>query len=166
VVSLALALHNLSHMRISRALDTWPLPDPRKMPRNFFLAFHAWLSTAGDLCGRRLAAFAAAEITAGDAGFNVLTTNQYSVFSLPDKSMIDMRVAAAVKMWIGAVPCLFLFAFLGRLRKLMTSALGCWPHLHAHFRRVHIRDLRPRAWLGISVFSLGLGGRPILAVAP
>jgi hypothetical protein len=31
--------------------------------------------------------------------------------------MIDMRVAAAVKMWIWAVPCLFLFAVLGRLRK-------------------------------------------------
>jgi hypothetical protein len=30
--------------------------------------------------------------------------------------MIELRVAAMVKMWIWAVPCLFLFAVLGRLR--------------------------------------------------
>jgi hypothetical protein len=56
-------------------------------------------------------------VTAGDSGFNVIGNNVSAVFSLPDKSMIDMRVAATVKMWIWAVPCLFIFALLGRLRR-------------------------------------------------
>jgi hypothetical protein len=56
-------------------------------------------------------------VTAGDSGFNVISSNLNSVFSFPDKSMMDMRVAALVKMWIWAVPCLFLFAVLGRLRR-------------------------------------------------
>jgi hypothetical protein len=56
-------------------------------------------------------------VTAGDSGFNVISNNINAVFSLPDKSMIDMRVAAMAKMWIWAVPCLFLFAVLGRLRR-------------------------------------------------
>jgi len=58
-----------------------------------------------------------AAVTAGDSGFNVISNNINAVFSIPDKSMIDMRVAAMVKMWIWAVPCLFLFALLGRLRR-------------------------------------------------
>jgi hypothetical protein len=56
-------------------------------------------------------------VTAGNSGFNVISNNLNAVFSLPDKSTIDMRVAAMVKMWIWAVPCLFLFALLGRLRR-------------------------------------------------
>ena len=40
----------------------------------------------------------------------------FASFSLPDRPMFDMRVAAAVKMWLWAVPCLFVFAVLGRLR--------------------------------------------------
>ena len=55
-------------------------------------------------------------VTAGDSGFNVISNNLNGAFSIPDKAMIDMRVAALVKMWIWAVPCLFLFALLGRLR--------------------------------------------------
>jgi hypothetical protein len=52
-----------------------------------------------------------------NAGFNVIGNTISAGFSLPpDKSMIDMRVAALVKMWIWAVPGLFLFAVLGRLR--------------------------------------------------
>jgi hypothetical protein len=53
-------------------------------------------------------------VTAGNSGFNVIASNLNTVFSLPDRSMIDMRLAALVKMWIWAVPCLFLFAGLGR----------------------------------------------------
>jgi hypothetical protein len=56
-------------------------------------------------------------VTAGDSGFNVVGNAVNAVFSLPDKSMIDMRAAAMIKMWIWAVPCLFLFAVLGRLRR-------------------------------------------------
>lgn len=57
-----------------------------------------------------------AAVTAGDSGFNVIGESVTAVFSLPDKAMIDMRVAAMVKMWIWAVPGLFLLALVGRLR--------------------------------------------------
>jgi hypothetical protein len=56
-------------------------------------------------------------VSAGDSGFNVIGNIFSAVFSFPDKEMIDMRAAAMVKMWIWAVPCLFLFAVLGRLRR-------------------------------------------------
>jgi hypothetical protein len=55
-------------------------------------------------------------VTAGDSGFNLVGNIINATFSLPDKPMIDMRVAALVKMWIWAVPGLFLFAVLGRFR--------------------------------------------------
>lgn len=56
-------------------------------------------------------------ITSGNSGYNVIGDSMTSAFSLPDKSMIDMRIAAMVKMWIWAVPALFLFAVVGRLRR-------------------------------------------------
>jgi hypothetical protein len=56
-------------------------------------------------------------VTSGDSGFNVISNNLHAVFRLPDKSMIDIHVAEIVKMWIWAVPCLFLLAVLGRLRR-------------------------------------------------
>jgi len=58
-----------------------------------------------------------AYITAGDSGFNVIGNNLSGDFSLPDKSMIDARVASMAKMLIWAAPGLFLFAVLGRLRR-------------------------------------------------
>jgi hypothetical protein len=51
------------------------------------------------------------------AGFDPITYNINAAFSFPDMSMIDMRAAAIVKMWIWAVPSLFLLAALGRLRR-------------------------------------------------
>jgi hypothetical protein len=56
-------------------------------------------------------------VTAGDSGFNLIANNLSNAFSLPDRSMIDSRAAALIKMWVWAVPCLFLFAVLGRLRR-------------------------------------------------
>ncbi len=55
-------------------------------------------------------------VTSGSSGFNVISENINAVFRLPNQSMIDIRVAEIVKMWIWAVPCVFLFALLGRLR--------------------------------------------------
>ncbi|MGA2191431.1 MAG: hypothetical protein ABSH33_23185 [Steroidobacteraceae bacterium] len=60
---------------------------------------------------------ARAEVAADNSGLDVISNNINAAFSLPDKSMIDMRAAAMVKMWIWAVPGLFLFALLGRLRR-------------------------------------------------
>jgi hypothetical protein len=56
-------------------------------------------------------------VTSGNSGFNVISENINSVFRLPDQSMIGIRVAEIVKMWIWAAPCLFLLAVLGRLRR-------------------------------------------------
>lgn len=56
-------------------------------------------------------------VTSGNSGFNVISDNISAVFRLPDKSMIDIRLAEIAKMWIWAVPCLFLLAVLGRLRR-------------------------------------------------
>jgi hypothetical protein len=55
-------------------------------------------------------------VTSGNSGFDVIGSNLHSAFRFPDKEMIGLRVAAMVKMWVWAVPCLFLFAVLGRLR--------------------------------------------------
>jgi hypothetical protein len=55
-------------------------------------------------------------VTASDSGFNVIGNNFSAFFSLPDKSMIDTHIASLVKMWVWAVPSLFLLAVLGRLR--------------------------------------------------
>ena len=115
VGSLALVLHN-PFPHVMFALP-WIVATARseRIPRNFFWLMLGYLPLAIMVGAGWM--HLRAEITAADSGFNVIAINQYSVFSLPDKSMFDMRVAAAVKMWIWAVPCLFLFAFLGRLRK-------------------------------------------------
>ncbi len=56
-------------------------------------------------------------VTAGKSAFDPISISVNSVFSIPDTSMIDMRAAAIVKMWVWAVPSLFLLAVLGRLRR-------------------------------------------------
>jgi len=58
------------------------------------------------------------ELVGGTSGgFNVIGNTLGGYFRLPGKPMIDSCIAALVKMWIWAVPCLFLFAVLGRLRR-------------------------------------------------
>jgi len=115
VGSLALVLHNPFPHTVFAV--PWIIATARseKIPRNLaclmlgylplvILVGAGWLHLRG-------------EITATDIGFHAFTGNLGSGFSFPDKSMFDMRVAATVKMWIWAVPCLFLFAFLGFLRR-------------------------------------------------
>jgi hypothetical protein len=53
----------------------------------------------------------------GHADHNLVVSLMSAVFSWPDKSMINTRVAAAAKMWIWAVPCLFVFAAVGIYRR-------------------------------------------------
>lgn len=54
-------------------------------------------------------------VTAGASGFNVIGNNLSDAFRLPDKSMIDARTASIAKLWVWQVPCLLLFAWLGRI---------------------------------------------------
>jgi hypothetical protein len=87
-----------------------------------------------------------------------------SVFTLPDADILNMRLAAAAKMWVWAVPCLFYFAFLGyvrardnrHVRLLMLSAVGTYVgYLFVHFDQGH-------GW-GYRYFHSAWGVVPILA---
>ncbi len=58
-----------------------------------------------------------AAVGSGGSGFHAMVgSHLMSVFRLPDSGMIGLRVAAAVKLWVWAVPGLFLLAALGRYR--------------------------------------------------
>jgi hypothetical protein len=115
VGSLALVLHNPFPHAVFALPWIVAIARSEKIPRNFFWLILGYLPLAIVLGIGWM--HLRAVITAGDLGFHMTSTGLFSSFSFPDKSMIDMRVAAAVKMWIWAVPCLFLFAFLGRIRK-------------------------------------------------
>ena len=87
-----------------------------------------------------------------------------SVFTLPDTDILNMRVAAAAKMWVWALPCLFYFAYLGYMRSrnnrhvklLMLSAVCTYVgYLFVHFDQGH-------GW-GYRYFHSAWGVVPILA---
>jgi hypothetical protein len=115
VGSLALVLHNPFPHMLFAAPWIIEIARSKEQRRSFFALLLGYLPLtiflgAGWLYLREF-------VTSGDSGFNVIGNNIKTVFSLPDNSMIDMRLAAMVKMWIWAVPCLFLFAVIGRLRR-------------------------------------------------
>ena len=115
VGSLALVLHNPFPHTLFAAPWIIAIARSKEQRRSFFALILGYLPLtilmgAGWLYLREF-------VTSGNSGFNVISNNINAVFSLPNKSMIDMRVAAIVKMWIWAVPCLFLFSVLGRLRR-------------------------------------------------
>ena len=86
------------------------------------------------------------------------------IFGWPDATLLNMRVAAFAKMWLWAVPCMFVFALLGRLRQpgnrhvslLMQSALLTFAgYLFVRFDQGH-------GW-GYRYFHSAWGAIPILA---
>jgi hypothetical protein len=115
VGSLALVLHNPFPHAVFALPWIVAVARSEKIPKNLFWLMLGYLPLMIFLGAGW--PHLRAVVTAGDSVINAATTDQFSFLSLPDKSMIDMRVAAAVKMWIWAVPCLFLFALLGRLRR-------------------------------------------------
>jgi hypothetical protein len=115
VGSLALVLHNPFPHALFAAPWIIAMARSRGQRRCFFALILGYLPLtiligAGWLYLREF-------VTSGNSGFNVISNNINSVFSLPDKPMIDIRVAEMVKMWVWAAPCLLLFAVLGRLRR-------------------------------------------------
>ena len=87
-----------------------------------------------------------------------------SVFTLPDADILNMRVAAAAKMWVWALPCLFYFAFLGYMRardnrhvRLLALSAVCTflGYLFVHLDQGH-------GW-GYRYFHSAWGVVPILA---
>jgi hypothetical protein len=115
VGSLALVLHNPFPHTLFAAPWIIALARSKDQRRSFFALIFGYLPLtiligAGWLHLREI-------VTFGHSGYNVISNNINTVFRLPGESMLDMRVAAMAKMWIWAVPCLFLFAALGRLRR-------------------------------------------------
>ncbi len=113
VGSLALVLHNPFPHMLFAAPWIIAIACSKEQRRSFFALILGYLPLtiligAGWLYLRGF-------VTSGNSGFNVISNSISAVFRLPDMSMIDMRVAAIAKMWIWAVPCLFLLAVLGRL---------------------------------------------------
>ncbi len=49
-------------------------------------------------------------------GTSTVRTIVSGIFMSPDAGLLDMRVASLAKMWVWAVPCLFVFAGIGLLR--------------------------------------------------
>jgi hypothetical protein len=86
------------------------------------------------------------------------------IFEWPDATLMNMRVAALAKMWLWAVPCLFVFALLGRLRHrnnrhvrlLMQSAVLTF------IAYVFVRFDQGHGW-GYRYFHSAWGAIPILA---
>jgi len=114
VGSVALVLHNPFPHTVFALPWIVAIARSERVPKNLFFLMLGYLPLvillgAGWLHLR-------GEIISGNTVAHAITNDVNSVFFFPDKSMIDMRVAAAVKMWIWAVPCLFLFASLGYLR--------------------------------------------------
>jgi hypothetical protein len=115
VGSLALVLHNPFPHVLFAAPWIIAFARSKSQRRSFFALILGYLPLtillgAGWLYMREL-------VTSGNSGFNVISENISAVFRFPNQSMIDIRVAEIVKMWIWAVPCLFLLAVYGRLRR-------------------------------------------------
>lgn len=56
------------------------------------------------------------DIQSGVHGAATVDAIVHGVFVWPDATVLDMRAASLAKLWIWAVPCLLLFALLGRIR--------------------------------------------------
>jgi hypothetical protein len=97
-------------------------------------------------------------------GVPAVTGVANGVFAWPDSTLLNMRVAALAKMWLWAVPCLFVFALLGGLRHrdnrhvhlLMQSVVLTFVvYLFVRFDQGH-------GW-GYRYFHSAWGAIPILA---
>jgi hypothetical protein len=104
------------------------------------------------------------EIGSGSHELATLSAVTAGVFSWPDAALMNMRAAALVKMWVWAVPCLFLFALCGfarcradlRVRLLASSAILTFVgYLFVKFDQGH-------GW-GYRYFHSAWGIVPILA---
>jgi hypothetical protein len=105
-----------------------------------------------------------ADIASAAQGVSVVSGVADGIFMWPDTTLLNMRAAALAKMWVWAVPCLFVFALLGRLRhrdnrhvRLLTQSavLTFIAYLFVRFDQGH-------GW-GYRYFHSAWGAIPILA---
>jgi hypothetical protein len=104
------------------------------------------------------------DIGSGAHGLSAVRGVADGVFAWPDTALLNMRAAALVKMWVWALPCLLIFAVLGRLshrdspqvRLLTQSAVLTFAgYLFVRFDQGH-------GW-GYRYFHSAWGAIPILA---
>jgi hypothetical protein len=104
------------------------------------------------------------DIASAAHGVSAVSEVANGVFAWPDTALLNMRAAALAKMWLWAVPCLFVFALLGRLRhrdnrhvRLLTQSavLTFIAYLFVRFDQGH-------GW-GYRYFHSAWGAIPILA---
>jgi hypothetical protein len=104
------------------------------------------------------------DIASAAHGVSVVGGVADGIFAWPDTTLLNMRAAALAKMWVWAVPCLFVFALLGRLRyldnrhvRLLTQSaiLTFIAYLFVRFDQGH-------GW-GYRYFHSAWGAIPILA---
>jgi hypothetical protein len=105
-----------------------------------------------------------ADIASGAHDVAALHGITAGIFAWPDPALLNMRAAALVKMWVWTLPCLFVFAVVGRLRqrenryvRLFTQSaiLTFVGYLFVRFDQGH-------GW-GYRYFHSAWGAIPILA---
>lgn len=114
VGSLALILHNpVPHVLfaapwiVAMATDR----DQRSYLRPLMLGYLPGLGV-----GLAWAVFRSDIASVAHDGLSVVSGAADGIFAWPDATILNMRAAALAKLWVWAVPCLFIFALLGRLR--------------------------------------------------
>jgi hypothetical protein len=104
------------------------------------------------------------DIASAGHGLSAVRGVADGIFAWPDTALLNMRVAALAKMWLWAVPSLFVFALLGRVRhgdnryvRLLTQSavLTFIGYLFVRFDQGH-------GW-GYRYFHSAWGAVPILA---
>ncbi len=104
------------------------------------------------------------DIASATHGASAVSGVASGVFGWPDSTLLNMRAAALAKMWLWAVPCVFVFALLGRFRHrdnrhvrlLMQSAVLTFiGYLFVRFDQGH-------GW-GYRYFHSAWGAIPIMA---
>jgi hypothetical protein len=86
------------------------------------------------------------------------------IFAWPDSTLLNMRAAALVKMWVWALPCLFVFAVLGclRYRHIRTARLLTQSALLTFAAYLFVQFDQGHGW-GYRYFHSAWGAIPILA---
>jgi hypothetical protein len=104
------------------------------------------------------------EISAGVQSLSSLSSLGSGVFTWPDLAVLNARVAAAVKMWIWAVPCLFVLASVGaiRLRGNQHARLMALSAILMFLGYLFVRFDQGHGW-GYRYFHAAWGVVPILA---
>jgi hypothetical protein len=105
-----------------------------------------------------------ADIGSGAHGATAVHGLTDGVFAWPDATLLNMRAAALAKMWLWTLPCLFVFALLGRLRhgddrnvRLLTQSavLTFAGYLFVRFDQGHgwgFRYFQP-AWAAVPILA-------------